>query len=187
VSPSEENLLARLERVEARQAIGELPSRYAQAVDGRDLSALVELFVPDGDFGAWGKGRDGLIEFFEGTLRGFYRSMHQLLGHVIDFDSVDRARGTVYCRAEHEIGDSWVVMAICYYDTYVRTDRQWYFAQRAVRHWYAADMLSRPTGPDFNDWSGRDYKPALPHYFPKWSAFWASSSTVELRAITRHP
>ena len=44
-----DEVLARLARVEAYQAIQQLPIRYALAVDGRDIDAWVGLFVPDVD------------------------------------------------------------------------------------------------------------------------------------------
>ena len=37
----------RLDRVESQLAIGQLPIRYAMAVDGRDVDTWLGLFVPD--------------------------------------------------------------------------------------------------------------------------------------------
>ncbi len=51
-----EDLLRRIERVEAQLAIQHLPARYALAVDSRNLADLVELFAVDVDCGRWGKG-----------------------------------------------------------------------------------------------------------------------------------
>ena len=39
--------IERLERVEAQLEIGQLPIRYALAVDARDVDAWLDLFVPD--------------------------------------------------------------------------------------------------------------------------------------------
>lgn len=44
----------RLDRVESSLAIAQLPSRYAMALDARDLDTLVALFVDDVDAGAEG-------------------------------------------------------------------------------------------------------------------------------------
>ncbi|MGZ5397802.1 MAG: nuclear transport factor 2 family protein, partial [Mycobacterium sp.] len=41
------SLEARVQRVEDMLAIGQLPIRYALAVDERDVDAWVDLFVPD--------------------------------------------------------------------------------------------------------------------------------------------
>jgi len=45
------DLVRRIERSEARQAIAELPARYAIAVDSRDIDSWVNLFVEDVDCG----------------------------------------------------------------------------------------------------------------------------------------
>ena len=54
----------RLDRIESSLAIGQLPSRYAMALDARDLDALVALFVDDVDAGAagpWQRGVEALV------------------------------------------------------------------------------------------------------------------------------
>src|SRR5829696_8369762 len=66
---------ARLARVEAQLAIGQLPIRYALAVDQRDLDAWVALFVPDVDMGRHGRGREVLREWIAPAVAGFYRSV----------------------------------------------------------------------------------------------------------------
>ena len=58
-------------------------------------------------------------------VRTFYRSIHQICGHQVDFVDDDHATGKVYCRAEHEDRGRWVVMAICYFDEYERRDGRW--------------------------------------------------------------
>ena len=94
----------RLERVESRLAIEQLPVRYALAVDGRDVDAWVNLFVPDVDMGRRGKGREVLREVIEPQFRQFYRSVHFTCGHVVELIDRDNASGVVYSRAEHEVG-----------------------------------------------------------------------------------
>ena len=168
-------LSERLERVEAQLAIQQLAVRYAAAADARDLDALIGLFRPDGSFGTWGRDRQELRAFFDRVLRRFYRSMHQVVGHVIEIDG-DTATGSVYCRAEHEDRGTWIVMAICYLDRYVRLDGRWFFAaEREVQHWYTCDIRDRPQ-PPFQQWPGHEHhQPVLPHAFPTWSAFWVAS------------
>ncbi|MDR2188124.1 MAG: nuclear transport factor 2 family protein [Azonexus sp.] len=187
-----DGLSHRIERIESQLAIQELPPRYAVAVDSRNLDALVNLFVPEVDCGHWGKGREALKAFFDPTLRGFYRSQHQICGHVVDFDPVnpDRATGTTYCRAEHEDGDQWVTMAICYFDEYARHDGQWYFKRRDERHWYSSDVLARPGQPQFQNWdkyATARYQPRLPNSFPSWAEYWSRSTPEELAALTKKP
>jgi hypothetical protein len=117
---SDVTLLERIDRIESHLAIQQLPPRYALAVDARDLDAWVNLFIEDVDCGRHGKGRDALKRWIDPQLRGFYRSHHQICGHIIDFIDAEHATGKVYCRAEHEDRGKWIVMLICYFDTYER-------------------------------------------------------------------
>jgi SnoaL-like domain len=173
--------------MEARLAIAELPCRYARAVDARDLDTWVGLFVDDVDCGRYGKGREALRTYIEPAVRSFYRSVHFVCGHVVDFESDDAACGTVYCRAEHEDCDEWVVMAIVYHDRYACRDGQWFFERRQEKHWYSADALTRPA-PPFQLWEAwADRTPELPQDFPTWAAFWSQSSEGAIAAITCQP
>src|SRR2546423_11427530 len=100
----------RLARVEARLDIGQLPIRYALAVDQRDLDAWVALFVSDVDMGRRGRGRQALRDYIEPQLRWFYRSVHLLAGHRIELGPArpegipDTATGQGEFRAQHEAG-----------------------------------------------------------------------------------
>lgn len=172
--PGEPTLMQRIDRIESQLAIQQLVSRYALALDARDLDALVQLFADDVNCGRWGIGRDALRKFYDRILRNFYRSQHQVCGHVIDLADPDHATGKVYCRAEHEDRGKWVVMAICYFDTYERRTGTWHFVRREEHDWYAADILERPAGPEFRNWPGRTdgKRSKLPHLFPTWQPFW---------------
>ncbi|TWB31023.1 nuclear transport factor 2 family protein [Nitrospirillum viridazoti] len=181
-----DDLLRRLDRLESLAAIQQLPVRYALAVDGRDLDAWVELFVDDVDCGRHGKGRAALRSIIEPQLRTFYRSIHQICGHQVDLTDADQASGAVYCRAEHEDAGRWVVMAIVYFDDYVRRDGRWFFSRRRERHWYSADWVTRPAAP-FRDWPTHDHPPRLPGDFPRWRDFWAGSDPAAVAALTEEP
>ena len=115
-------LAERIERIEAHLAIQQLAIRYAMAVDARDMEAWVRCFRPDVDMGRHGTGREALRRYIDPMVRRFYRSVHQICGHRIELTTQDTATGAVYCRAEHEAGDEWIVMAICYFDEYARVD-----------------------------------------------------------------
>ncbi len=185
-------LLARINRIESQLAIQQLPPRYALAVDSRDLDALVGLFVADVDCGRWGKGRQALKDFYDPTLRQFYRSQHQIVGHVVDLDPADpdRATGMTYCRAEHEDKDQWIVMAICYVDVYERQGGQWCFKSRDERHWYSSEILDRPGQPMLQNWdrfATKRYQPRLPDTFPHWKDYWSRSTPEEIAALTDTP
>lgn len=168
----EGDLAARVAAIEARLEIGQLPIRYALAVDGRDVDTWVRLFVPDVRVTREATGREALREHISEQLTWFYRSVHQICGHRVELDSPDSARGSVYCRAEHEVGDRWVVMAICYFDEYRRVDGEWLFQSRRERHWYAADVAEHPQAVDFDSWPVSGLRPALPAAFPAWDEFW---------------
>ena len=154
-------LLRRITRLEDRLDIGQLPIRYALAVDQRDLDTWVSLFIPTVSVGRLGSGRDALRAQIEPQLRNFYRSIHQIVGHRIDLADYKTARGQTYCRAEHEVDDRWVVMAIRYDDEYQKVDGEWLFARRRERHWYATDLTGGHRASEFSGCDGP--APHLPH------------------------
>jgi hypothetical protein len=164
----------RLDRIEASLAIQQLPIRYALATDSRDVGGWVRLFVPDVRVGRSGSGREALAAFMGPRLRTFRRSVHFVGAHKIDLDphDHDRATGAVYCRAEHEVGDQWIVMAICYFDEYRRVDGEWLFVRRRAKSWYSADISQHPQAVGFNGWT-HPHPATLPGEFPTWDAFWA--------------
>ncbi|WP_081291098.1 nuclear transport factor 2 family protein [Mycobacterium asiaticum] len=177
----------RVDRVESSLAIGQLPSRYAMALDARDLDALVALFVDDVDAGAEGRGRDALKRWYDGVLRRFYRSIHLVCGHQFAFDSADRATGSVYCRAEHEDGDGWYVITMRYDDVYERRDEQWCFVRRREHPWYSVDVTERP-GPEFIRWPADvQLRAAMPDRMPTWRAFWAAGDPAQPQRLSRRP
>lgn len=180
---------ARLAVLEAQWEIGQLPIRYALAVDGRDIDVWTRLFVPDVDLGRHGSGRAALRAFIEPQLRWFYRSVHLICGHRVELGPVGpegpvRATGSVYCRAEHEVGDRWIVMAIRYDDVYRKVDGEWLFERRREHHWYAADVTERPQAVEFDSWGTAGRRPALPGIDREWGGFWSGAEVDEL---TRAP
>jgi hypothetical protein len=179
-------LLRRIDRIESVQAIQQLAIRYALAVDGRDLDGWVALFAKDVNCGRHGAGRAVLRTLIEPDLRTFYRSIHFICGHRIEFDDADSAHGVVYCRAEHEVGARWPVMAIAYFDSYVRQDGAWYFARRQEKHWYSTDFAERPA-PPFHQWPPGSAECRLPGDFEHWRDFWEKSEHAAVRALTSEP
>ena len=176
-SPDVASLESRLDAVESRLAIGQLPIRYAIAIDSRDVDAWVGLFVPDVQVGRDSFGRQALADQISPVLRGFHRSIHMIVGHRVDLDPTDRdaATGTTYCRAEHEVEDRWIVAAIAYFDTYRRVDGEWFFQRRKERGWYCADVNERPQAVDFDSWMFTR-PPSLPDAFPTWATFWGEGT-----------
>ena len=180
------DLAARVQRIEDTLAIQQLPIRYAMAVDSRDLDGWTALFVPDVRVGRNTSGRAALREAITPQIRQFYRSIHQIVGHRIDLVDPHHATGSVYCRAEHEVGSRWVIMAIRYDDEYRKVDGQWLFVRRKEKHWYAADLVEHPQKVGMNSWSPPAGPPALPQEAPTWASFWAGVDTAELTSLPVH-
>jgi SnoaL-like domain len=117
------------------------------------------------------------------SLQKFYRSMHQIVGHRVELVDDDTAVGNVYCRAEHEVGEQWIVMAIRYDDEYRRVGGRWYFSRRREQHWYAADLREHPQDVAFEGWRPTAGRPTLPRS-AAWGRFWAG---VDTATLTSHP
>jgi len=177
------SLAERIDRLESLHEITQLGARYASAADARDLDGILHMFIEDVDCGRWGTGREALRATYQVIHRQFYRTIHQVTGHVIDMVDADHATGRVVMRAEHEMGDRWVVVCMTLFDTYERRDGRWYFVRRRPETWYSADVLERPAGPD---WGGSpERRPRLPQLFPTWEAFWKSDEHVS--ELTKYP
>ncbi len=184
------SLVDRLGRLEAQLEIGQLPVRYATAVDQRDIDTWVGLFVPDVNMGRRGSGREALRDWITPHLIGFYRSIHYICGHRIVLGpagptgDIEAATGHVYCRAEHEVGNRWIVMGIRYDDEYRRVDGEWLFERRRERHWYAADLDEHPQLVGFDSWHPTSPSPALPGHDRHFAAFWQDRDSS---SVTEHP
>jgi hypothetical protein len=171
---TDEALQQRITRLESLYAIERLSHRYAWCADTRDLESLLDLFVPDVDCGRLGKGRDALRASYNVIHRQFYRTVHQVTGVLIDLVDDDHATGRIQMRAEHEVGDRWVVALMTLMDTYERRDGTWLHVRRKPERWYSSDILERPTGPGFTEPMGEGDRPSrLPHLQATWGAFWA--------------
>ena len=169
----------RLGRLEAFEEIRQLASRYALALDSRDVGTLVSLFVDDVEVGNGESGRAALATWFDPILRPYKTTFHIIGNHVIDLDDDDHARGVVYCRPEHEVGDLWVVMPMQYWDRYERRNGHWYFRSRRPVVFYAADVLEHPLAVE-----GRFHFPGnpmihraeLPQKWQTWRQFWGDEN-----------
>ncbi len=164
---------ARIDRLEAYEAIRQLAARYAVAVDSRDLDALVALFVPDVRVGSGASGHEALRASFEASLRGVGVTVLNVGTHVIDLDGSDDATGVVYCKGEVQDGGRWIHQAIVYDDRYRRVDGLWRFVRRVHRLFYGAEVGRNPLDLPPADWpEHHDGRGTLPGAWPSWSAFW---------------
>jgi len=173
-------LLERIERLEALDAIRQLPAKYALALDMRDMDAMVGLFPADVRVGSsvsggGASGRAALRAYMDRTLRSpFTGTSHHIGGHIIEFDDATRAHGIVYSKNEHETGDQWVIMQMMYVDDYVRDGGRWYFARRLPLYWYATDLNKPPLGDNKMRWPGTEWSDGGFHkLFPSFAEYWA--------------
>ncbi|MEO3388830.1 nuclear transport factor 2 family protein [Mesorhizobium sp. CAU 1741] len=167
-------MLRRLDRIESRDEIRQLISKYSIALDMRDMDALAGLFLPDVKVGADKSGRAALRAFFDETMRTqFDGTSHHVGTTVIEFVDSDNAAGVVYSKNEHETGAEWVIMQMMYYDRYRRVDGRWHFARRQPLYWYATDLNKPPIGSRKMRWPGREpYEGAFHALFPSWNEYW---------------
>jgi ketosteroid isomerase-like protein len=135
---------AQLDRLLSYEAIRQLVYRYAIAVDARDTEAIAAMFVEDVRVAPGVTGRAALQASYDEMLARQRASILNVGNHVIDFDDADHARGIVYCRAELDEGDEWIVQQIVYHDRYERHDGRWLFRGRRHLLFYGGDMLTRP-------------------------------------------
>jgi SnoaL-like domain len=154
------------------EQIRQLASRYALAVDSRNLDDLVALFVPDVQVGRE-RGQAALRAQFDASLRGVERTFLLVGTHVIDLVDDDHATGSVYCKGEIQSGDRWIQQAILYSDTYERRDGRWLFVRRVHRLWYGAEVGVNPlTLPPANWPEHHDGMGTVPEHWETWRAFW---------------
>jgi hypothetical protein len=177
LSPEESEIDRRIRELEAYEQIRQLAARYALALDSRDIDELVMLFVEDVEVPDGETGRAALGAWFSTVLKSFNVTFHLIGNHIIDLIDDDHAIGTLYCRAEHEVGESWIVMPMQYWDQYEFRDGTWYISSRTAHAFYAADIMENPT-----DVPGRFHFPGspvltaadLPERWDTWRRFWAA-------------
>jgi SnoaL-like domain len=165
----------RLDRMESYAAIQQLASRYARALDARDMDAVVSMFSSHVQVGADQRGREALKAWMSGLMSQMRTSVHLVANHVIDFHDADHASGVVYCRDELERPDTgeWVVGTIQYWDDYERVEGEWCISRRRVHRWYLVDWLQRPEpGLGVNAFGAHIRERPLPDAYPSWDDFW---------------
>ncbi|MGE0881043.1 MAG: nuclear transport factor 2 family protein [Acidimicrobiia bacterium] len=171
------DLAERIDRLESIEAIRDITARYPILLDQRDLEGLVQLFVEDVKAGPNSpRGRGPLLEHYQGLCRRWGFTVHQVFQQAIDFETPDKAMGTVYCKAEHQIGDKYVVAMLRYTDRYERRDGAWFFRWRQTPMWYVTDMLDKPVMTERVQWPWAEPTTAqLPDLWDSYRAFYDTS------------
>ena len=172
----DQDMLARIDRLESLDEIRQLVAKYSLSLDMRDLNAHVNLFAEDIRVSRELTGRAHLKQWLDDTLRNqFTGTSHHIGNHVIEFDDPDHAHGVVYSKNEHETGKEWVIMQMLYWDNYDRIDGRWYFRRRLPCYWYATDLNKPPLGDNKMRWPDREpYAGAYHDLWPSWQDFWAN-------------
>jgi hypothetical protein len=169
-----------LERLVAHDEIRLLASRYAVAVDSRDLDTLVALFVPDVQVGRDTFGRDALRASFEASLSSIGVTILHVGTHVVDLVDRDHATGVQYSAGQVEDGRRWIHQSIVYRDTYERRDGCWLFVRRVHELFHGVEAWRNPLDQEPADWPRRpDGRGTAPESFVTWPRFWAARDQEE--------
>lgn len=148
---AEQELAARIRRLEDREEIRALVGRYSVCVDDHDFATLASLFAPDArycwhDRASVTEGRDALIALLESRIGPSGPSFHVNHDQFVDWDprDPDRASGLVLCHAETSAGGSHNIAAIRYRDQYVRHQGRWLFQERSLGFLYNLPVKDYP-------------------------------------------
>jgi hypothetical protein len=129
-----------------RLAIRELVEAYAHCADRRDAKGQMSLFTGDSHFVVYMNAkdpkpsqelhsRDALAPVFA-DLNKYSATMHFVGQSTILTLTSDRGTGEAYCLAHHlTIEDEkrqLMIAALRYYDTFVKMDGTWLFAERLL-------------------------------------------------------
>jgi len=118
-----------------RQAIRDLVTRYACAVDRRDFDAVAACFTPDADTDyTFFEGPIGaVLEKIRAGVGGFAMTMHVLGNHLAEVHG-DEATSETYAVCYHRRPDTVegadLVVAMRYLDDLVRTSDGWRIRRR---------------------------------------------------------
>jgi hypothetical protein len=140
------NTEQRLQQLEDRIAIRELIDQYSFCADTRDAQGQMAIFTEDTNFEVYMdeklptptqvvKGRKNLFPVFD-NLNQYFSTMHFNGQSTVKVNG-NMATGTTYCRAYHlKVQDGvqkFMIAGIRYYDTMVKQDSHWLFAERKLK------------------------------------------------------
>jgi SnoaL-like protein len=129
-----------------RLAIRELVEAYAHCADRRDAKSQMSLFTADTHFVVYMNAknptpsqelhsREALAPVFA-DLNKYAATMHFVGQSTILTLTADRGTGETYCLAHHLTVDGekrqLMIAALRYYDTFVKVDGAWLFAERLL-------------------------------------------------------
>ena len=181
-SPTDnQDLLARIDRLESLDQIRQLPAKYTLALDMRDFDAMANLFVEDVGVPGKRRGRAALKQWYVETMRPIPATFHGINGQIIDFETPELGSGIVYSRNDLDLGDAWMLELMIYLDRYERRDGVWFFQRRTPLYWVHTDPNSPPLGEAKLRRPGSDeaFVGGYHAAFPSWAEFWANTDIGE--------
>jgi hypothetical protein len=116
-------------------ALRQVAERYVDAVNRMDADAWGQTFAPDGEWHLSStsvhKGRDRVVSAWSGIMKGIPNVYMHVYSGVVDEVNGDTASGRWYMGEYLNLANGTRTMnQICYFDTYVRLDGQWYIKTR---------------------------------------------------------
>ena len=134
---------ARLEALEAREAIRTLWAEYGRTLDARDFRAFAQLFARDAEFvggpGSPAKGPDAIGAFLQKAIGTNYpdskgRNFHLYFNETIDVqgDHATAVSKGGYVMAASDNTKADFLLLATYRDEFVREDGRWKFKRREV-------------------------------------------------------
>lgn len=133
------------------QAISDLGSLYARAVDDHDIDTLVAMFTPDGVFERRGVAAAGADQVRAAYVSSFdtYRTMlHTAHPGVVQVHDGDTASCRSHGHAELATRSTLIMASYRYEDELRRVQGRWLFARRSICFMYAvpADQMAASFG-----------------------------------------
>lgn len=181
---TDDDLQARIRRLEDRAELEELVAVYGRRIDDRDVDGIAALYTADAMFDSTDgpiTGRDAVIAYYRRQLDRYGMTYHYPHSHTIEFTGPDTATGVVSAHAELAIIPTPFVVALRYLDEYRREDARWKFVSRRALQLYAAPLAELPevlAGTLRRRWPGTEPAAAdLPESLPSWQAYRGTART----------
>ena len=119
-----------------REAIRDLPHRYAHYIWTGNAEGIANLFTQDGWFGSIPEvtprtqGRDNLLKFYAAISSAPLQPRPYVHQHVIELKGNNRASGTVYIELRDANQDMKWIGTAYYDDEYEKVNGEWKFRSR---------------------------------------------------------
>ena len=176
-----EKIIERLERLESKEEIRDLVSKYAEACDQQDLDSLRGLFTLDAEFDSpngmlKSKGRQNILDMYLEVFKSRGPSFHWThdIRIKIHSEQKDLASGTVYSHAETTRDGIVSLAAMRYDDQYSKEDGAWKFSKRVIHFFYyvkTKDYVETLTSPLRVGMGDENVAADIPESVPAWIEF----------------